>query len=106
MDDIKLTGLYDVQNPWGEQDPVSLRGLNARIDAIAGKTIGLFATRSKLAAVPIMEAVERQLQAREPSLKFAWFLFDHNAHIAETDDKERFAEWAQGIDAAVAAVGD
>ncbi len=106
MDDIKLTGLYDVHNPWGEQDPVTLRGLNARIGGLAGKTIGLFATRSKLAAVPIMEAVERQLQAREPSLEFSWFLFDHNAHIADTEDKARFAEWAKGIDAAVAAVGD
>ncbi|MAF49346.1 MAG: hypothetical protein QGH73_02095 [Rhodospirillales bacterium] len=106
MDDIKLTGLYDVHNPWGETDPVTLRGIAPRIDGLAGKTIGLFATQAKLAAVPIMEAVERKLREREPSLEFSWFVFDHNLNVAESDDFQDFKEWAKGVDAAVAAVGD
>ena len=106
MDDIKLTGLYEVHNPWGEPDPVSLRGLSPRLTELAGKTIGLFVTEAKLAARPILEVVERKLQEREPSLKFSWFVFDHNRHIAETDDMDRFKDWAKGVDAAVAAVGD
>jgi hypothetical protein len=106
MDDIRLTGLYEVHNPWGETDPVSLRGLSPRLTELAGKTIGLFATEAKLAARPILEAVERKLRRREPSLEFSWFAFKQNCHIAESDELDRFKDWAKGIDAAVAAVGD
>jgi hypothetical protein len=106
MDDIALSGLYEVQNPWGEPDPVTLRGLSLRLGGLAGKTIGLFATQAKLAARPILEVVERRLREREPSLEFSWFIFDHNLNVAESDDVERFKQWAKEVDAAVAAVGD
>ncbi len=106
MDDIKLSGLYEVHNPWGEPDPVTLRGLSPRLPGLADKTIGLFATQAKLAARPILEVVERRLRERESSLKFSWFIFDHNLNVAESDDSQRFKEWAKGVDAAVAAVGD
>ncbi len=106
MDDIRLTGVYEVRSPWGETDEVSVRGLSPRLDELAGKTIGPFATEAKLAARPIMQAVEGKLQQREPSLEFSWFAFRQNAHIAESDELDRFKDWAKGIDAAVAAVGD
>ncbi len=106
MDDIKLADRYEVRNPWGEADPVKLRGLAPRIDELKGKTIGLFAAHSKIASRPVMEVVEKRLAEREPSLKFSWFLFDLNLDVADTEDHARMAEWAKGIDAAVAAVGD
>jgi hypothetical protein len=109
MDDIsqaQQAGRYEVHNPWGETDPVTLRGISPRIDGLAGKTIGLFATQAKLAARPILEVVERRLSEREPSLKFSWFIFDHNMKVIDTDDFQRFKVWAKGVDAAVAAVGD
>ncbi len=106
MDDIKLSGMYDVHNPWGEVDPVPLRGISPRLDDLAGKTIGLFATQAKLAARPILEIVEQKLREREPSLRFNWFVFDHNLNVADSDDFHRFKRWAKEVDAAVAAVGD
>lgn len=106
MDDIKLSGQYAVRNPWGEPDPVPLRGLSPRLSELAGKTIGLFAAHAKIASRPVMQAVERRLAEREPSLKFSWFLFDQNLDVADTEDLARLKEWAKGVDAAVAAVGD
>lgn len=106
MDDIKSSTQYEVRNPWGEQDPVTLRGLSQRIEGLAGKTIGLFATEAKLAARPILEAVERKLRDRDASLKFSWFVFNYNKHIAETDEFENFKKWTKEVDAAVVAVGD
>lgn len=106
MDDIKLSARYEVRNPWGEADPVPLRGLAPRLADLAGKTIGLFAAHAKIASRPVMEVVEKRLRERDPSLKFSWFLFDQNLDVADTEDMARLVEWAKGIDAAVAAVGD
>ncbi len=106
MDDIKLSAQFDVRNPWGEKDPVPLRGITPRPDSLEGKTIGLFATQAKVAAIPILEVVEKRLRERFASIEFSWFIFDHNMNVAQTDDFPRFKQWAKGIDAAVAAVGD
>lgn len=106
MKQSEQVGQYKALNPWGEIDPVPLRGLSPRLTDLAGKTIGLFAAQAKPASLPIMKVVERRLQERYPSAKFSWFLFDHNLNVAETDDNERFEVWAKGVDAAVAAVGD
>ena len=106
MDDIRLSGLYEVHNPWGEIDPVSLRGLSPRLNELAEKTIGLFATEAKLAARPILEVIEKRLSERFGSIEFSWFLFDHNHDVAQSGDFQRFKEWAKGVDVAVAAVGD
>ena len=106
MKQSKQAWQYEVHNPWAEIDPVPLRGISPRLTALEGKTIGLFAAQAKPASRPIMKAVERKLQARYPSAKFSWFLFDHNLNVAQTSDNERFEAWAKNIDAAVAAVGD
>ncbi len=106
MDDVKLSGQFQVHNPWGEADPVELRGLAPRLDSLSGKTIGLFAAHAKIASRPVMEVVEKRLAERDPTIKFSWFLFDQNLSVADTDDAARLAEWAKGIDGAVAEVGD
>jgi hypothetical protein len=106
VDQGKLGGQYEVLNPWAEVDPVPLRGISSRLTELTGKTIGLFAANAKVASRPIMSVVEQKLRERFPSLKFSWFLFDHNLNVIETKDRTRFEEWVKGIDAAVTAVGD
>ncbi len=99
-------GQYEVLSPWAVVDPIPLRGPAPRLDTLEGKTIGLF-KNFKRAARPVLEVVERELQEKYPAAKFSWF--DSNAaNVLETEtgNKEKFEEWAKGIDAAVTAVGD
>lgn len=97
---------YEVLNPWAEIDPVSLRGISPRLDALAGKKIGLFAN-FKRAAKPMLAEVDRNLKKRFPGIET--ILFDSttaNVDESQTDNRERFRQWAQGVDAVVGAVGD
>ena len=97
---------YEVLSPWAVVDPIPLRGSAPRLDSLGGKTIGLF-KNFKRAAAPILEVVERELQAKYPTAKFVWFNSDAaNVLETETENKEKFEEWAKGIDAAVTSVGD
>lgn len=97
---------YEVLSPWAVVDPVPLRGLAPRLDSLDGKTIGLF-KNFKRAAGPILEVVERELQERYPTAKFSWFNSNAaNVLETETDNREKFEEWAKEIDAAVTSVGD
>lgn len=97
---------YEVLSPWAVVDPIPLRGLAPRLGSLDGKTIGLF-KNFKRAAGPILEVVERELQERYPSARFAWFNSDAaNVLETETDNSEKFEEWAKEIDAAVTSVGD
>lgn len=98
--------VYEVLSPWADVDPIPLRGLSARIDSISGKKIGLFAN-FKRAARPIMAEVEKRLKERFPDVETS--LFDStlpNVTETETVNKEKFAAWAKGVDAVIAAVGD
>jgi hypothetical protein len=106
MNADKFSGQYEVLNPWAEADPVPLRGISPRLTELNGKTIGLFVANAKVASRPIITVVEQKLRERYPSLRFDWFLFDHNLDVSETGDKARFEAWAKGIDGAVVAVGD
>ncbi len=97
---------FEVLNPWAEIDPLKLRPIAPRLNTIAGKKIGLFAN-FKRAARPIQEVVARKLKERYPDIQT--ILFDsrgNNVIETETENKERFAQWAKGVDAVVAAVGD
>ena len=97
---------FEVLNPWAEVDPLKLRPINPRLTTLAGKKIGLFAN-FKRAARPIQEVVARKLKERYPDIQT--ILFDsrgNNVIETETENKERFAQWARGVDAVVAAVGD
>jgi hypothetical protein len=102
----KLDGQYEVLNPWAEVDPIPLRGISPRLDALAGKKIGLFAN-FKRAARPMLDEVEKKLKTRFPGVETS--LYDSrtaNVNEAETENRDRFEDWAKGVDAVVAAVGD
>jgi hypothetical protein len=105
-DEVK--GEYEVLNPWAEVDPVPLRGISPRLTDIAGKRIGLFSTW-KRAAKPILTAVEMKLKERYPDCETSWYMSSNKRWSAlqmEGEDKTRFQEWVQGVDAVVAAIGD
>ena len=106
MSNSKTNGQYEVLSPWAEVDPIPLRGISPRVTDLAGKKIGLF-RNFKRAAKPMMTVVERELKKRFPTAEFSWFdSTAANVLETETENKEKFTEWARGIDAAVAAVGD
>jgi hypothetical protein len=97
---------FKVLNPWAEVDPITPRGISPRLNALAGKKIGLFAN-FKRAARPIVADVEKRLKAMYPDCETS--LFDsRGANVIETETKnrEQFIAWAKGVDAAILAVGD
>ena len=97
---------FKVLNPWAEVDPVLSRGISPRLNALAGKKIGLFAN-FKRASRPIVASVERRLKAMFPDCQTS--LFDsRGANVLETETKNRanFIAWAKGVDAVILAVGD
>jgi hypothetical protein len=97
---------YEVLNPWAEVDPVPLRGISPRLNTLAGKKIGLFAN-FKRAAKPMLVEVEKKLKARFPDIEAS--LYDSrspNVDESETENRVGFTDWAKGVDAVIAAVGD
>jgi hypothetical protein len=106
MSDSKSPSQFEVLSPWAEVDPIPLRGISPRVTDLGGKKIGLF-RNFKRAARPILAVVERELKKRYPTTEFSWFdSTAANVLETETENKQKFAEWAKGIDAVVAAVGD
>ncbi len=100
-----MPGTYQVLSPWAEVDPVPLEGINARLPDLQGRRIGLF-HNGKVAAAPILDAVESELRGRFDGLSFARFGRTANLEVAETSDRQRYQEWAREVDAVVLAVGD
>ena len=99
-------GQYEVLSPWAQVDPIPLRGISPRLTDLAGRKIGLF-RNFKRAAKPILTVVERELKNRYPTAEFKWFESTAaNVLETETENKKQFTEWAKGVDAVVAAVGD
>ncbi len=97
---------YETLSPWAEVDPVPLRGISPRIDSLAGKKIGLFANY-KRAAMPIAEALQRRLESKYPDSTVTLYHSNRwNVTEFETDNREKFTEWAEGVDAAILVVGD
>ena len=97
---------YEVLSPWAEVDPVPLRGISPRVDSLAGKKIGLFANY-KRAAMPIAEALQRRLESMYPDSTVSLYHSTRwNVTEVETDNREKFTEWAKGVDAAILVVGD
>ena len=95
-----------VLNPWAEADPIPPRGISPRLGTLAGKKIGLFAN-FKRASRHILASVEKRLRTMYPDSET--ILFDSrgaNVVESETKNREKFAAWAKGIDAAILAVGD
>ena len=102
----KSNGQYEVLSPWAEVDPIPLRGISPRVTNLTGKKIGLF-RNFKRAARPILTVVESKVKERFPTAEFSWFdSTAANVLETETENKKKFEEWAKGVDAVVAAVGD
>lgn len=96
---------YEVLNPWADRDPVPLKGLAARIDDLAGKTIGLY-RNDKRSSKPTLDILEEKLQAKFPTAKFSSFLRLGNVCIQDTDKMSEFEKWLEELDAVIFAYGD
>ena len=106
MESSNNSGIYEVLSPWAEADPVSLKGISARLGDIAGKKIGLFCN-SKRAARLILASIEKTIKERFPSAGTSWYdTTTPNIPEIESANKEKFIKWLEGIDAVVLAVGD
>jgi hypothetical protein len=99
---------YEVLSPWAEVDPIIYRGLTApRLTDLAGKKIGLFAS-SKPISSRIMTAFERQFKKRFPNTQTSMWVGEGQWGVIQmdTDRRDAYKEWINGVDAVVAAVGD
>jgi hypothetical protein len=102
----KSGSAYEVLSPWAEADPVPWKGINPRLNDLAGKTIGLL-RNSKRAAEPSLKVVEDRLKKRYPTIRFSWFanIRPNEMSIAQ-DIKDDFEKWIKGVDAVIASYGD
>lgn len=106
MSNSSSNGQYEVLSPWAEADPKPIRGLAPRLADLTGKKIGLLCN-IKRAAPPILTVVERKLKERFPTSEVSWYRGQSmSVSELEPQNKEKFEEWIDGIDAAVLAVGD
>jgi len=109
MDKTKADILYEVLSPWAEADPIHLDGISSRPKELAGKKIGLF-YNVKRASQPMLTVVERKMKERFPTCEIRWYANllppGHGVSELEGADKNKFEEWARGVDAVVGAVGD
>lgn len=102
----KAECVYEVLSPWAEADPVKFRGINTRLDNLAGKKIGLL-RNSKRAAEPTLKVVEDRLKKKFPTATFSWFSnLTPNEALAELPEKQHWEDWLKGVDAVVASYGD
>ena len=97
---------YEVLSPWADIDPIPLRGINPRLDTLAGKKIGLFAN-FKRAAMPIATKIEKRLKERFPNIETSLY-HSTAANVDESVEKDaaKFEAWAKGVDAVIAVVAD
>jgi hypothetical protein len=103
-----MNSQYDVLSPWAEVDPILFRGLMVpRLTDLEGKKIGLFAS-SKPISKRIMTVVEGKLKERFPNIETSWYVGEGSWAVLqmETQNRKKYQEWLNGVDAVVAAVGD
>jgi hypothetical protein len=98
---------YEVLNPWGEVDPIPLRGIVSRLPDLKKAKIGLFCNY-KRAARPILTVVEKKLKERFPDCKTKWYIKQDMVNILQVkaEDKARFDKWIKEVDCVIAAIGD
>ena len=106
MSSSKSNNQYEVLSPWAEADPIPIRGIAPRLTDLEGKKIGILCN-IKRAAPPILAVAERELKKRFPTSEVSWYRSQSmSVSELEPQNKEKFEEWIEGIDAAVLAVGD
>jgi len=99
-------GRYEVMSPWGDADPIQMRGISPRIDTLEGKKIGVFANSKRSAPLQI-RTLERKLKERFPTIQTEYYHSQQpNVVAIETPDKDKFIAWLESVDAAILAVGD
>ncbi len=104
MDNIAIP--YEVLSPWAEADPIPLHRLAPRLGMLEGKTIGLL-SNNKRAAITILDATEKRLKARFPSVKTSRFIGrSFSVSALEKNREGEFNDWIERMDAVIAAVGD
>jgi hypothetical protein len=102
----KTGSVYEVLNPWAEADPILLRGISPRLTDLSGKKIGLL-RNNKRAAEPILIVAARKLKERFPTIEFSWYRGQtFSVSELEKENKTKFEDWLNGVDAVVGAVGD
>jgi len=96
---------YEVLNPWGETDPVKLKGISPRLDSLEAKKIGLFANY-KHSAIPIALSLKEWLESMYPDSQITIYNSDQQK-VREVDTKrnETFKSWVKGNDAVILLVG-
>ena len=100
------TAEFEVMNPWADADPIPLRGISPRLDALDGKKIGVFAN-FKRSAVPQARMVEKKLKGKFSTIQTdLYHSREENVNEIDTQNREQFIAWVKSVDAVVAAVGD
>jgi hypothetical protein len=93
-------------SPWGDADPVPLRGISPRIDTLKGKKIGVFANNKRSAPLQI-RTLERKLKERFPGIQTEFYHSqEFNVEAMNTPNKDKYLAWIDSFDAAILAVGD
>lgn len=96
---------HDVLNPWGEADPVEVRGLAPRVTSWEGRTIGLFMNWKPVAPV-LQDCMERLIGRHLPSVRITKYVYPHNDAIYDREEGRPFEEWVRTVDAVIGAMGD
>lgn len=97
---------FEVLSPWAEADPIPWKGIYDRLENVSGKKIGLL-RNSKRTAEPSLKAVEDRLKKRLPETTFSWFSnLKPNTIAVETEMKDEFEKWLDGVDAVISSYGD
>ena len=100
-----MSGTYEVLSPWAEVDPVPPKGISPRLPELSGRRIGLF-HNNKVAARPILDAVEAELRDRFGGVAVSRFGRTAHVNVADTPDRAKYEDWVREVDAVVLAVGD
>lgn len=106
MSSEKTSSSYEVLSPWAEADSKQLKGIAPRLTDLAGKKIGLL-SNNKRAAPLILDVAEKILKERFPTVETSWFKArSFSVSSLEPENRSKFEDWINGVDAVVAAVGD
>ncbi len=97
---------YTVLSPWAEVDTSQIVGLSRRLDALNGKTIGMFGDFMN-SATYMLQAVEAELLKRYPQAKFSYLQYFTETTRIEEDPAflPQFEEWIAEVDACVSFFG-